>query len=125
MVYYNDNALRAIASCVKTPVKLDTNTALATRGKFAYVCVEVDLTRPLVGQDLLDGKWQQIEYEGLHEVCYNCGRYGHLKENCPIKRVTPEQGGSKATLVAGLLQQTSDPTTTEQVAPKNVKNGCP
>lgn len=33
------------------------------------VCVEIDLTRPLVGDIMLDGHWQRVEYRGLHVVC--------------------------------------------------------
>src|ERR1044072_2165138 len=26
-----------------------------------------------------------LEYEGLHQVCFNCGVYGHKKDFCPEK----------------------------------------
>lgn len=41
MVYYDENALRAIGSITGVPVKIDYNIALATRGKFARICVEI------------------------------------------------------------------------------------
>lgn len=69
-VYYDENALRATATCIDQPVKIDSNIALATIGKFARICVEVDLTKPLVGQFLPDGKWQKVEYEGLCNASY-------------------------------------------------------
>lgn len=47
MVQYDDSALRAIVRCVGTPVKIDSNTALATRANFARVCIQIDLAKPL------------------------------------------------------------------------------
>lgn len=47
---YNEDVLYALASSIDTTVKIDINTRLATRGRFARVCVEIDLTKPLVAQ---------------------------------------------------------------------------
>lgn len=57
MVYYDDNALRANSSYVGCPVKIDSNTTLTTQRKFVRICVEVDLTKPLIGGIMLDGHW--------------------------------------------------------------------
>lgn len=85
MVYYDDNALCAISSCIRKLIKIDSNTTLAIRGKFAHVCVEISLTKPLVGQIVLDGGWQKVEYEGLFIVCFHYGCYGHTIESCSEK----------------------------------------
>lgn len=45
--YYQDRVLYAIAKCIGKPLKVDLNTAMAARGRFARVCVEVDLNKPL------------------------------------------------------------------------------
>lgn len=29
------------------------------------------------------GEEHCLEYEGLHAICFNCGRYGHKREHCP------------------------------------------
>lgn len=26
---------------------------------------------------------QRVEYEGLHLICFDCGKYGHRSDNCP------------------------------------------
>ncbi|KAK8713527.1 hypothetical protein V6N13_148742 [Hibiscus sabdariffa] len=40
---------------------------------------------------------QSLEYEGLQNICFHCGTYGHTKESCPalVKAVTPEQASLK------------------------------
>ncbi|PPR90369.1 hypothetical protein GOBAR_AA30316 [Gossypium barbadense] len=39
-----------IGKLVGKPIKVDSNTSLGTRGKFAGICVEVDLSKPLLSQ---------------------------------------------------------------------------
>ncbi|KAF7822605.1 ribonuclease H [Senna tora] len=85
MVYYEENVLMAIASAIGTPIKVDSNTLDAARGRFARVCVEVDLSKPLVGKILIGGNWIKVEYESLHNLCVQCGVHGHAPVNCPRK----------------------------------------
>ncbi|XVF76608.1 hypothetical protein PTKIN_Ptkin13bG0279500 [Pterospermum kingtungense] len=46
--------------------------------------MEVDLSKPLVGKFRLSRKFQKIEYESTHTVCFNCGKYGHRKKACRV-----------------------------------------
>ncbi|CAN0826632.1 hypothetical protein LINGRAHAP2_LOCUS743 [Linum grandiflorum] len=52
------------------------------RGKYARVCVEVDLTKPLLSKYLLEGKKYLIAYEGLHGLCTICGMYKKSSDLC-------------------------------------------
>ncbi|XP_015950050.1 uncharacterized protein LOC107474919 [Arachis duranensis] len=92
--YYHRAILEKIANIMGRKLKVDTNTAEVTRGKFARLCAEVDLTQPLVSQYMINGVYYTIEYEGLHQVCFECGRVGIEKWICPEKRThtsaTPE-----------------------------------
>lgn len=64
-------------------LKIDTHTSIHSRGKFARICVEIDLSYKLVPYfTVLDDEFS-LEYEGLHSICFGCGKYGHKKENCP------------------------------------------
>lgn len=85
LMYYDEDVLYAIASSIGKSIKIYVNTSLVTRGHFARVCVEVDLTKPLIAQFWLDGCWHAVEYEGFHVICFSCGKYGHLAEKCPDK----------------------------------------
>jgi len=82
LVYYDESFLLAMASAIGRPIKVDTNTLKVERGKFARVCVEVDLTVPVVGKIWVNGHWYKVQYEGLHLICTNCGCYGHLGRDC-------------------------------------------
>ncbi|CAN1169821.1 hypothetical protein LINPERHAP2_LOCUS28623 [Linum perenne] len=50
--------------------------------RYARVCVEVDLSRPLLGKYVIEDRTFFIEYESLDNICFSCGLYGHKKEGC-------------------------------------------
>ncbi|KAI9115244.1 hypothetical protein K1719_013563 [Acacia pycnantha] len=54
------------------------------KGGFARICVEVDLKQPLLPTYVVFGEERLIIYEGLHQVCLACGKYGHQKNICPL-----------------------------------------
>lgn len=63
-------------------IKINSNTACSTRGRFARIVVNMSLTKPLVSQFELDEKIQKVEYEGLPVICFTCGRYRHNNNTC-------------------------------------------
>ncbi|RYR01995.1 uncharacterized protein LOC107646550 [Arachis ipaensis] len=46
--YYNRIVLEKIGNILGRTIKVDTNTSQISRGKFSRICVEIDLTKPLV-----------------------------------------------------------------------------
>ncbi|KAL4304236.1 hypothetical protein GQ457_10G006470 [Hibiscus cannabinus] len=74
--YYSKALFRVIAIVVGKVVKVDYSTKVGERGKFA-----------------IDGPVQKLEYEGLNNICFGCGIYGHAKENCTrtsTREIRPE-----------------------------------
>jgi hypothetical protein len=82
LAFYDESILWAIASMVGNPIKVDLHTLKVARGRFARMCVEVDLTKPVVGRVGINGEWYHVQYEGLHIICTQCGCYGHLMKDC-------------------------------------------
>lgn len=76
--YFNERWLIRAGNQIGKAVKVDRTTLIASRGKFARVCVEIDLTKPLKAGYSQRGKRWPIQYKGLHSLCFTCGRYGHL-----------------------------------------------
>ncbi|KAL4358419.1 hypothetical protein AHAS_Ahas09G0284800 [Arachis hypogaea] len=64
-------------------LKIDELTSIHSREKFARICVEIDLRKQIVPFFTALVKAFKLEYEGLHQVCFRCGQYGHMMENCP------------------------------------------
>ncbi|KAJ7957365.1 reverse transcriptase [Quillaja saponaria] len=74
---YRDEVLYAAVAAIGKPIKIDIQTALATRSGFARLCVELDLENPLVAKVWVRGEWRLVEYKGLDQICFKGGRVGH------------------------------------------------
>jgi hypothetical protein len=85
--YYDSRVLKNIGNKIGSTVKVDKNTVMQERGKYARLCVEVDLTKPLLAMFMIKGRKYNVEYEGLHLLCKTCGRFGHYSEGCKEKTV--------------------------------------
>lgn len=88
LYFYDESILLTLATAVGTPIKVDSNTIDVRWGKFARVCVEVNLNKPVVGKVWLQGYWYKVEYEGLRRIRALCGCYGHLAREC--KKIVTE-----------------------------------
>ncbi|KAL8150227.1 hypothetical protein V2J09_020035 [Rumex salicifolius] len=78
MVLYEEHVLFGIAAAIGNPIRVDLNTLTTARGKFARICVEINITKPLLGSIMVNDEKVFLEYEGLDTICYGCGMYGHL-----------------------------------------------
>jgi hypothetical protein len=78
--YYDAKILHYIGNRIGKTVKVDRNTLFQERGKYARVCVEVDLNKPLLAMFELKEEVYKVEYEGLHLLCRTCGKFGHFAE---------------------------------------------
>ncbi|KAK2384311.1 zinc ion binding / nucleic acid binding protein [Trifolium repens] len=83
--YYDSRVLKHIGNKIGSTVKVDKNTLMQERGKYARICVEVDLSKSLLAMFMIKGRKYNVEYEGLHLLCKNCGKFGHYSEGCPEK----------------------------------------
>ncbi|KAI9118871.1 hypothetical protein K1719_010316 [Acacia pycnantha] len=76
-------SLNIIGNMIRKIIKIDRSTSIYDKGKFARICVEVDLQKPLLPAFTVFGEDRQLVYEGLHLVCFGYRKYGHEKEGCP------------------------------------------
>ena len=66
-------------------IKTDTHTASSIRGKYARICLDIDLQKPLVPFFKLGSKRYVVDYEYIHDLCFYCGCVGHIEACCPTK----------------------------------------
>ena len=94
---------QGIGSAIGPVLRIDSNTATEARGRYARICVQIDLNKPLVRQILLEGQIQDIQYERINSLCFSCGRVGHRRENClyTVKVVTSEQKADEVDMSVG------------------------
>lgn len=100
--YYEKHILWSIRDSLGRTVKIDGNSIHEKEGSkgefhsperaiFARICIKVDLRKVLVSKFELWKTVYNVEYEGLHLVCFGCGLYGHRK-GANKETVTVEKG---------------------------------
>ncbi|CAN1201042.1 hypothetical protein LINPERHAP2_LOCUS45359 [Linum perenne] len=89
--YFNQLAVTRIGNHIGRTVRLDLATTEGARGRFARVCVEIDISKPLIGKYMIEDRTFLVEYESLENICHHCGIYGHKIDNCSEK-VAPPSG---------------------------------
>ena len=81
--YYNAEALQHIGKALGNVLRVDTFTASESRGRFARLCIQIDVDKPLITTILIGKLEEPILYEGIQRLCFGCGRVGHRRESCP------------------------------------------
>ena len=68
-------------------IRVDQTTLLCLEGKFAQVCLNIDVMKPLSWSLVISYQGRSMKipliYEGLHEVCVLCGFDSHQVKACP------------------------------------------
>ncbi|CAN0886311.1 hypothetical protein LINGRAHAP2_LOCUS15334 [Linum grandiflorum] len=80
--FYNPEAVMRIASRIGKPVRVDRAMEASAWGKYARVCVEVDLSKRLLPKYKVEGVPYLIVYERFHKICTKCEMYGTPTHLC-------------------------------------------
>jgi hypothetical protein len=87
--YYHKDSLLQIGSGLGPVLRVDFNTAAGTRGRFARLCIQIDIDKPLTRTMIVGKTRLAVIYEGVGLLCFHCGKIGHRCEWCPIR--APEE----------------------------------
>lgn len=85
---------------------------MESRGRYARLCIQVDINKPIINTILIGRFKQPVIYEGFHKLCFACGRIGHKKEACPFTirgSATPTEGKPVSDEVEDGLVQLAKP----------------
>ena len=80
--FYDPAVLREIGGAIGPVLRIDAYTAMGTRASYARLCIQVDLTKPLIMAVRVGKLRQKVLYEGISSLCFCCGRLGHKLESC-------------------------------------------
>ncbi|CAN1139774.1 hypothetical protein LINPERHAP2_LOCUS11485 [Linum perenne] len=61
--FFNRTAVSHIRNHIGKKIRLDLDTSEGARARYARVCVEVDLTKPLLGKYMTGERVFYVEYE--------------------------------------------------------------
>jgi hypothetical protein len=89
--YYHKDSLLHIGSSLGPVLRVDFNTTVDTRGRFARICVQLDLDKPLARTVRVGKTRLAVIYEGVGLLCFHCGRIGHRSELCPSRVLEAEE----------------------------------
>ena len=64
-------------------LKIDSRTTDNIRGRYARLCIQIDLDSPLTSKVRISSLLQPIQYEDISAICFECGRVGHRASLCP------------------------------------------
>ncbi|XP_075078982.1 uncharacterized protein LOC142164657 [Nicotiana tabacum] len=95
--FYDLEILQRVGSKLGKLLKIDSCTSSTSWGRYARICIEVPLEKPLKTHVNIGHHRQIIQYEGLNLICMLCGRFGHIKQYC-------------TSVVSTSMEETSSPT---------------
>ena len=81
--FYDASVLREIGGAIGPVLRIDSYMASGTRGSYARLCLQIDLTKPLITTIRVGRLKQKVMYEGISLLCFSCGRIGHKVDSCP------------------------------------------
>ena len=92
--FWEELTLTSIIQSVGQVIRIDQNTLLRRKGRFARICLHLDVSKPLPGTLTIPTPncklFIPITYEGIHEVCALCGATDHLLDLCPSLPTPPK-----------------------------------
>ena len=62
---YETEILREIGESIGKVLRIDTHTAMEARGKYARMCIQIDINKPLIDTILIGWFEQAVNYEGI------------------------------------------------------------
>ncbi|KAK9983119.1 hypothetical protein SO802_032644 [Lithocarpus litseifolius] len=80
---YETKVLKQIGESLGRVLRIDAHTAMEAQGKYARLCIQIDINKSLVNTIPIGRFEQPVSYEGIHKLCFSCGRVGHKVEACP------------------------------------------
>lgn len=81
---YDVTVLRQIGQALGTVLRVDMHTSMEARGKYARICIQVNMSKPLITTLQIGQHYQPLAYEGVNKLCFSCSYLGHRKEDCPF-----------------------------------------
>nr|POE70008.1 uncharacterized protein CFP56_78128 [Quercus suber] len=81
--YYDPIMLKNVGSTIGPVLRIDSHTFNGAKGRFARICVQINIDKPLINSIKIGKMVQPVQYEGIHMLCFACGCIGHRKDSCP------------------------------------------
>ena len=67
---YNEKFLTFVGNKIEKKLKVDVIMEEQPKGKYARICVEIDLNKLILSKYSIKGKTYKIEYESMHMIYF-------------------------------------------------------
>ncbi|XP_040363115.1 uncharacterized protein LOC112167332 [Rosa chinensis] len=118
--YFKDYTVAKIGKILGDVVKVDQLTLGQSRGKFARVCIEVDLNKPLCPFVEVESVAYNVVYEGISLICFECGCFGHSKDKCPTLHSSLSDSAQPQAPTATVIGDVNDSTENNMIDAQQV-----
>ena len=88
--FYDSSVIREIDSAIRPVLRIDSYTASGSRASYARLCLQTDLTKPLINMIRVGILRQNVMYKGISSMCFCYERIKHRQENC-VQRIKPTE----------------------------------
>ena len=68
MELYESDVLQQIEGAIGKVLRIDTHIALEAKGRYARLCIQVNVDKPLVNTILIGRFEQLVIYKGIHKL---------------------------------------------------------
>lgn len=92
--------LRLLGNAIAKFIEADPKTTNTTKNAHPHICVEVDMTKPLLIKVYIqigdvEGYWQTVAFEGNPMYCIFCKLHGHSDNICHKKAFVEKKRNNK------------------------------
>ncbi|KAK9990556.1 hypothetical protein SO802_025541 [Lithocarpus litseifolius] len=67
---YETEVLKEIGESIGKVLRIDSHTAMEARGKYARLCIQINVNKPLVNTICIGRFKQAVSYEGIHSLFF-------------------------------------------------------
>ena len=64
--FYDPVMLNKVGSTIGQVLRIDAHTVNGARGRFAKICVQINIDKPLINSIKIGKMVQPVQYEGIH-----------------------------------------------------------
>lgn len=80
--FFDGDILTRIGNEIEGLIKIDARTEDSKQGRYAQICIQVDLAKALIPRVKIGNHHLAVAYKGFSAICFKCSMAGHHISQC-------------------------------------------